>query len=528
MKKNLKFLDILSERSNLAYFSILIAGLFIISSAFYFSIQIRNSAKAEKFNDQVSHIEHTIKDNFDFNIRILAGAAGFFSGSDMVDRFEWDRYMSRLNPIDFGRGISFMAYVAAVPSGDKDEFVNRVRQDFRIYRHLADYRINPERESDFYYPINYIYPLSGSERGLGYDFGSDPSQIQLLEDARDSGELEVISLAESVFSSYGRELILFMPVYRNEARIDSVQNRRDALQGFVALGLSTRDFINSALSIRRLEKDLAVAIFDGPEMNEGNLLYSNYSRLPGDEGFVGDPEFDSRFVFNLDGRILAFHFIPKSDIRLGDFRDWLPNFALIVGIVFVLFASGAVRALSYSSGKIEKLASDLFSKWKESQSAYHLLIEEASDPIITIDEFGIVKYLNQAAEDIIGYSRKEIVGKTILDTGTVDIYDLPKALEHFKADLRGEKTKPFDLNMIKKSGERIILEAHSSVISSDPKIIQVLFRDVTRARVESGEMKKYSEGLEQMNRLLVGRELKMIELKAELDKLKNKDKERKP
>ncbi len=525
MDKNARLKIFCFEKCNWIVFTVFVIGIGIVSSLSYLSAVSRDFAKYEKFSDKVSHIEHTIQDNFDFYVKILNSAAGFFAGSDLVNRSEWDSYMSRLDPGTFGKGVGYMGYISRVPSGSKDDFIRTIRADFNFYKYLADYEIHPFRESGDYYPVNYIYPLSGFESALGYDFNSNIAMSGFFGSARDSGKLEAagpFSFSGNGQDPYGKNFLVLLPIYKNGFRTDTVEARRLALQGFVVLGISPREFVNYSLNLRQLQDELNLAVFNGAETEEGDLLYSNYSRLPEFKDFKNH-KFSKEFIFRFNGSVWTFYFSPKGDFALGDFRDRFPSVILVIGIIFLLLISKILHLLLSSRSVIEKHVREALGELEKSQVQYRNLVDSASDPIVIIDEFGVIEYINRAGTDIIGYASEDLVGKTILETETVDITDLSKVLDHFKADLRGEKTLPFDLNMIKKDGQRIILEANSSLLSGNVKMIQVLFRDVTRKRLEEGELKKYSENLERINKLMVDRELKMMGLKEELEKLKNKN-----
>jgi|GEM_PF-2567085 len=53
-------------------------------------------------------------------------------------------------------------------------------------------------------------------------------------------------------------------------------------------------------------------------------------------------------------------------------------------------------------------------------------------------------------------------------------------------------------------------------------IVSFVMRDVTTKKRIEKELQEYTKGLENINRIMVGRELKMIELKQEIERLKKR------
>jgi two-component system NtrC family sensor kinase len=114
-----------------------------------------------------------------------------------------------------------------------------------------------------------------------------------------------------------------------------------------------------------------------------------------------------------------------------------------------------------------------------SEARYRNLFESASDAIVTLDANGRFTTVNQAAEDISGYRRDELVGTWFAPMLLDD--ELPTALAHFQRALAGE-TGLFETRFFRKDGEIRHIAVTYSTPQRDEEVL-CLIRDVTDQRM---------------------------------------------
>ena len=110
-----------------------------------------------------------------------------------------------------------------------------------------------------------------------------------------------------------------------------------------------------------------------------------------------------------------------------------------------------------------------------SESRYRNLFESASDAIATFDANGRFTTFNQAAENISGYRRDELIGQWFAPMLPDD--ELPKALAHFQKALAGE-TGLFETTFIRRDGDVRTIQVTYSTPQKDEEVLCVI-RDVT-------------------------------------------------
>jgi len=155
------------------------------------------------------------------------------------------------------------------------------------------------------------------------------------------------------------------------------------------------------------------------------------------------------------------------------------------------------------------------------QEKYATIVEKGNDGIIIIQDF-LIKFANSKMLELSGHTMKEIQNKSFLLFIAPNYIDLIK--NNYAKRLAGEKVDPnYKVAIIKKNGQRLFVEIRGSVIDYEGKLADMVFlTDITdREKAEEGEKKRVVQ-IEKINKLAIGRELKMVELKKEIKTLKEK------
>ncbi len=160
----------------------------------------------------------------------------------------------------------------------------------------------------------------------------------------------------------------------------------------------------------------------------------------------------------------------------------------------------------------------------ESEAKYQAIVSCSQDAIVMMDNQGKITSWNLSAEKMFGYNEKEVLGKDLHQLITVNEEHRNKRgnlnifFETGKSPLLG---KIIELPVKKRNGEIFIIELTVSATTLNGKWFGVgVMRDITsRKKNEESKMETLNE-LETMNRLMVDREIKMMELKKEIESLK--------
>ncbi len=121
-------------------------------------------------------------------------------------------------------------------------------------------------------------------------------------------------------------------------------------------------------------------------------------------------------------------------------------------------------------------------------------LENAPDGIYMSDMEGRLLYGNHRSEEITGYGREELIGKSFLALNLLSEGSLNKAMDLLRASIEGRSTGPDELELINRTGQRVPVEISTSVIErGDRRIILGFVRDIS-------ERKRAEEAMEENER----------------------------
>jgi two-component system, cell cycle sensor histidine kinase and response regulator CckA len=130
---------------------------------------------------------------------------------------------------------------------------------------------------------------------------------------------------------------------------------------------------------------------------------------------------------------------------------------------------------------------------RESEERFRKIFDFAPDPYFLIDVQGRFLDGNLAAEEMIGYEKAELIGKTFLEVAILLPEQIPVAFELLKASARGKPTGPNELGLVRKDGQPVDVEIRTFPIQMEEKTVVLgIARDISE-RKRSEEALRESE-----------------------------------
>lgn len=134
-----------------------------------------------------------------------------------------------------------------------------------------------------------------------------------------------------------------------------------------------------------------------------------------------------------------------------------------------------------------------FRDYQAECEAYRELFENAHDAIYTHDLQGRYLSANKAAEELVGYSNEEILGRCIADFVPVEYMDDIKYRTRQK--IAEPQTTAYELEVIARDGRRIPIEVNSRLFyeNGKPVGVQGIARDVTKRKEAEAALRQSNE-----------------------------------
>lgn len=311
-------------------------SLFLISLSFlliedYWFRGIREEIFNSSQEAVVNQIEGKIEE---FNYQ-LKSIVAFFVSSNEVDRQEFSNFIDSQGSLQEYDSLLAMQFIRVLKDEEIDSFLESRKEDG-----FDDFIIKPEGKRDIYYVVDYIEPILGNEGAFGFDNAADPTRKTTIEKSIDENDYSLTGPINLIQS--GREsMIMFLPIFKNNLPINTVNQRRENIYGFAVTLIDTKKMFN----------DLSEDIFSdlGIFFDITDVTDSNQSKTIYESGKVKEElEFYSKRDFNIGGRTWRMEiFSAKEFFSRFNQQKIIKIFSVIAGMLVSL----VVFAFLYFSNK---------------------------------------------------------------------------------------------------------------------------------------------------------------------------------
>ncbi len=368
---------------------------------------------------------------------LLLGIRGLLIAENAVGRDQFRRYVESLDLNQRYPGIQVIHFARRIIAAQRPAFEAMVRADTSVESGgYPKFRINPPGDRAEYVIVQYVEPMAGNEITLGLDLGGDPVRLAALGRTRDSGQLTasgVIALSHDPSRHPG--FAMRMPIYRKNAPLATVAQRREAFTGVVSASFIVIDLMRGALSGPFLQK-IHVQIHDAGFLDNprglqapdaGNRMFDS-DRLhnpaaPFRAPLAASESAALRTVSDLDigGRRWNLYFSARPESG-ASFERWFPWVIFAGGAIISLLLSGLIRSLATTGRRAVELADHITedlrkseSNLAEAQRMTQQLIESLPVPIFFKGIDGRYLGVNKAWEAYFSTPREAFLGKSVHD-----------------------------------------------------------------------------------------------------------------
>jgi len=155
---------------------------------------------------------------------------------------------------------------------------------------------------------------------------------------------------------------------------------------------------------------------------------------------------------------------------------------------------------------------------RDSEKRYRTIVENITDALYMHDFKGNIIDVNENACKMLGYKREELIVANLL---ILDSEENKRLLPERMSKLLKENSILFEGEHVRKDGVMIPVEISAKVVTREGSgIIQGFVRNISDRKKTDEEIRRRIQELEDFYDVAIGRELRMIELKEDIEKLK--------
>lgn len=445
-----------------------------------------DEAMCRRFESRVAGIEKVLSGAFLTADNMMHACAGLFAASDEVSRAEWRAFVEELDPTEYNPGVQSLGFIKRVPAASLAEFERSAS------RELPGFRVRPAGNGKDRFPVLYIEPRRSYGRRLeGYDMASEPALLESMLRAAESRE--TVSARRVQLSTPGPDgrpengLIVFRPVYRRNARQDTPESRLAALDGFVYISLYAGRMFGRTVGASEtgisLKASMAAAGYPAEKL---------YDSMEGRDGSGPPSGYGQGLSLTVERDRYGVRFRNEYE-ALSEFSEGVSFSQKLLAISGVLFACllAWVAAVQMARNRALDREEDAAAALRIIQSA----VDNSGNAIFLVNPDATLHYANQAAADLLGYGRDELLALSALDINPQ--YVTPEAWRANLSELKAKGKVVYEAPLKRKDGSHVPVEITATHAAYGGKEIKCVYcTDLTARKKAELQLRKLSLAIE--------------------------------
>ena len=489
-----------SERGSLGYpLLVLVAALTLTLWSCYAAQENIQKEGKLLFDQSIQRIEETLRVRMQHHAQLLYGARGLVLASENVERKEWHDFVNSLNLEVRYPGIQGVGLSLHVQPSEHAAHIQKMRAEG-----FPDYAIHPEGARAEYYPVIYIEPFEGSNlRAFGYDIYTELTPRAALHYARDQNAPALsgkVVLVQETGADVQPGFNLYLPVYRKGQPIDTLEQRRTALLGFVYSPHRANDMMVGLFA--KIPPKIAFKIYDGQAITSGGMIYDDdVSTARTDTG--PSSRFHKVRSIEVFGHWWTLSYLSRPSFE-AEVASYGPVLILLGGTLMSLLLFGFIWSLSSTRERALRLASDMIVKRVQTLAEKQRLLailELTPDFIGISDMQGNLKFHNRAALRMVGLPEDADISQlTIADMHPA--WAVRKVIDEGIPAVLENEVWQGDNALLHRDGHEIpvsqVLMVHRDE-KGDPIFLSTIMRDISESLRIQQAMREKTEELARSN-----------------------------
>ncbi|MDD5176183.1 MAG: CHASE domain-containing protein [Sterolibacterium sp.] len=469
---------------------VLLAGLGATYTVWTLGKKDLRQIQQEKLEFRVNEISDNIQSRLKSYEQVLLGASGLYAASRSVEPEEFRIYVDKLKLGTNFPGIQGVGFSQLIRPAEKWHHIERERR-----QGFPNYVLRPTGEREIYTAIIHLEPFDWrNQRAFGFDMYSEPVRRVAMRQAWEEGSTVIsgkVTLVQETNEDTQAGFLMYVPVYRNGARLDHAGDRLANLVGWTFSPFRMNDLMKGVLGKKYGETKATVdlEIYDGGEINPKNQLYDSNLVEQGSETAYGAFHASRKIAFGKHVWTVMVHALPEFEQQAAkDQLHLISNVGVTLSILIAALAwlllNGRAHALALAKNMTVLLREEE-AKLRKLSGLNQAILDSANYMVISTGTDGVIRTFNRAAERMLGYPEEDVVGKATpaIFHDAQEVIRHAKNLSHelgvpvapgfeaFIAKARLGQVDECEWNYIRKDGSRFpVLLSVTALRSEDGKI----------------------------------------------------------
>lgn len=406
----------------------------------------------------------------------LAELGAYFDATPEVSR---DVFQQLVRPLVGEHApIASIKWVPAVPAVDRVAFVHAVRQQgvpsFEITQRNAAGTLMAAGLRAEYFPVLYASPLKGNDAVIGFDFGSTPATLAVLNQARTTRQMTASSQALLLPDEREQNTVLVInPVFSTETA-DSIGH----LRGFIVADMQPERVLQR---LQPTQPSIALMLFDDRAGGERRMLHPRDASAESIKNVPTHLSVTKTIkVANREWTLVA---VPAGFALAPQRADSFA--ALFFGLLLSVLVAVLLRLRSRRLATIEKEVEAQTHTLRDERNFNRAILDSAASVVLVINREGRIIRFNRLAELLTGFAADEVMSQPYFWERFLLPQEREISHQMFDRLMNSGKSARFESNWLSKTGQTHLIEWFNSVLCDDQGNAEYLVAvgvDVTELR----------------------------------------------
>jgi len=392
-----------SSRLHGFHWLILALSATLTLAAWYIATAQIDKRIAERFERESLQVIELVKERMQLYEHALWGAVAHIDASqtDITDK-QWKDYSNSLQIDRTYPGINGLGIIFNIKPEEHDAFVEKQRKE-RPY-----FSLRPAHNEHEYWPITFIEPYQTNQQAVGLDMAFEENRYSGVKKTRDTGLAQLtgpITLVQDAKKTPG--FLFFAPFYQKNTAHNSIETRRESIQGVAYAPFIMHKLISGTLAIENRHVSLKIT-------DNGQSLYDDIDNVTTNQ-IDQSPLFIKNINVALYGR--EWQFVISANLTFREMSNSnQPHLILAAGVIinlllltlFIVLSRANKQALEYADNVTRELKINTQRLLKSNQDLEQFAYVASHDlksPLNAIQK--LVSWISEDCEKILPDDSKE-------------------------------------------------------------------------------------------------------------------------